>query len=293
MTTSDRFQSVTTSIAESAMTSHIAEPATAPLTPATAASFPGSSRTETFMGRPVTIEIRTPLPARELTPLMDDAFAWLRWAEDTFSPAKEDSQISRLNRGLTLKQIPELIEVLHRCDELSESTGGWFDARIKGVTDPSGYVKGWALERLSRALLQAGAGDHRITAGNDVRVRGSHAPGRRWRVPVRDPRTGKIRRTVLAHDLGIATSGGSRVLDPHTGEVRDTLGSVTVIGPDLGLADAYATAMYAMGPIQARRFANELAAKGCYETLIVLHDGQELTTPGFATYNDRRARLAG
>ncbi|MFG1700440.1 FAD:protein FMN transferase [Nonomuraea sp. NPDC049309] len=293
MTISDRFQSVTTSIAESAMTSHIAKAATAPPTQTAAASFPGSSRTETFMGRPVTIEIRTPLPARELTPLMDDAFAWLRWVEDTFSPSKEDSQITRLNRGLTLKQVPELIEVLHRCDELSEATGGWFDARINGVTDPSGYVKGWALERLSRALLQAGAGDHRITAGNDVRVRGSHAPGRRWRVPVPDPRTGKIRRTVLAHDLGIATSGGSRVLDPHTGEVRDTLGSVTVIGPDLGMADAYATAMYAMGPIQARRFASELAAKGSYETLIVLHDGQELATPGFAVYDDRRTRLAG
>ncbi|GAA3107593.1 hypothetical protein GCM10020001_026950 [Nonomuraea salmonea] len=114
--------------------------------------------------------------------------------------------------------------MLHRCEELSEATGGWFDARINGVTDPSGYVKGWALERLSRALVQAGAGDHRITAGYDVRVRGSAAPGRRWRVPVRDPRTGEVRRMVRAHDLGIATSGGSRVVDPHTGEVRDALG---------------------------------------------------------------------
>ncbi|MET8868195.1 FAD:protein FMN transferase [Nonomuraea sp. NPDC004580] len=285
MTTSKVTGSVTTSqVTESDPTSHIAEAPTA---------FPGSSRVETVMGRPVTIDIRTPLPARELTPLLDDAFAWLRWVEDTFSPDKEDSQISRLNRGGTIEQVPELVEVLHRCDELSEATGGWFDARINGVTDPSGYVKGWALERLSRALVQAGAGDHRITAGNDVRVRGSAVPGRRWRVPVRDPRTGEVRRTVPAHDLGIATSGGSRVLDPHTGEVRDALGAVTVIGPDLGLADAYATAMYAMGPVRARRYATELAGKGPYETLIVLHDGQELTTPGFTTYGGPGERLAG
>ncbi|SEM69873.1 FAD:protein FMN transferase [Nonomuraea pusilla] len=251
-------------------------------------TFPGSARVETVMGTPVSVDIRTALPARELTPLLDDAFAWLRWVDDTFSPAREDSQIRRLNRGQTIRQIPEIIEVLHRCDELREATGGWFDARINGVIDPSGYIKGWALERLSRALSQAGAVDHRITAGGDIRVRGSVAPGRRWRVPLRDPRTGAVRKVVAAHDLGIATSGGSPVVNPLTGQRRRGLGSVTVLGPDLGVADAYATAMYAMGPALARRFAKRLADEGPYRTLIVSLDGQEV-----AEYGGAETRLAG
>ncbi|WP_433433517.1 FAD:protein FMN transferase [Nonomuraea sp. CA-141351] len=256
-------------------------------------TFPGSARVEMVMGMPVSVDIRTALPARELIPLLDDAFAWLRWVDDTFSPVKEDSQIGRLNRGQTIRQIPELIEVLHRCDELSQATDGYFEARINGVIDPSGYIKGWALERLSRALVNAGAGDHRISAGEDIRVRGSAAPGKRWRVGIRDPRKNVVRKVVFAHDLGIATSGGATVVNPRTGRVEEGLGSVTVIGPDLGVADAYATAIYAMGPILARRFAAEVAAAGPYQTMIIARDGQEISTPGFADYSGAEARMAG
>jgi thiamine biosynthesis lipoprotein len=234
------------------------------------------------MGIPVSVDIRTALPRRELAPVLDDAFAWLRWVDETFNPAREDSQISRLNRGGTIRQVPELVEVLHRCDELSEATGGWFEPRVNGAVDPSGYVRGWALERLSRALASAGAVDHRITAGGDVRVRGSAAPGKRWRVGVRDPRTDLVRKVVFAHDLGIATAGGE---GQH---------SVTVLGPDLGAADAYATAMHAMGTVLARRFAMELAeSEPPFQTMIISRDGQEASTPGFAVYGGAEARLAG
>ncbi|MEV0230547.1 FAD:protein FMN transferase [Nonomuraea sp. NPDC050786] len=256
-------------------------------------TFPGSARVEMVMGMPVSVDIRTALPARELVPLMDDAFSWLRWVDDTFSPVKEDSQIGRLNRGQTISQVPEIVEVLHRCDELSQATEGYFEARINGVIDPSGYIKGWALERLSRALVNAGAGDHRISAGEDIRVRGSAAPGKRWRVGIRDPRKDVVRKVVFAHDLGIATSGGAPVVNPRTGQVAEGLGSVTVIGPDLGVADAYATAIYAMGPIVARRFAADLAAAGRYQTMIITRDGQEISTPGLADYSGTEARLAG
>lgn len=248
-------------------------------------TFPGSARVEMVMGMPVSVDIRTALPRRELTPLLDDAFAWLRWVDETFSPVRDDSQITRLNRGQTIEQIPELIEVLHRCEELREATGGWFDDRIDGALDPSGYVKGWAVERLSRALTNAGAVDHRINAGGDIRVRGSATPGRRWRVGIRDPHHGRVCKVVFAHDLAVATSGGARIVDPHSGVVETTLGSVTVLGPDLGIADAYATAMYAMGPARARRFSLDLAAAQPYQTMVMSRDGRALSTPGFAEYS--------
>ncbi|SDJ62720.1 thiamine biosynthesis lipoprotein [Nonomuraea maritima] len=255
-------------------------------------TFPGSARVEWVMGMPVSVDIRTALPERELTPVLDDAFSWLRWVADTFDPDNEDSQIARLNSGRTIRQVPELVEVLHRCDEISRATNGWFEARVDGVTDPSGYIKGWALERLSRGLCNAGAVDHRIVAGGDIRVRGSAMPGKPWRTAVRDPRTGVVRAVVHAHDLGISTSGRRPVVDPHTGKVQEDVGSVTVIGPDLGLTDAYATALFAMGPARARRFAVDLAAEGPYETMIITRNGQEISTPGFARRSGAADRLA-
>lgn len=255
-------------------------------------TFPGTARSELVMGMPVSVDIRTALPRRELTPLLDDAFAWLYWVDETFNPARDDSQITRLNRGQTIEQIPEIIEVLHRCEELREATGGWFDERLDGVVDPSGYVKGWAVERLSRALTNAGAVDHQINAGGDIRVRGSASPGRRWRVGIRDPHHGKVFKVVFAHDLAIATSGGARIVDPHSGAVEATLGSVTVIGPDLGVADAFATAMYAMGPARSKRFSLELGEAQPYQTMIISRDGRAVATPGFTEYGGASDLLA-
>ncbi|MFI6297992.1 FAD:protein FMN transferase [Nonomuraea sp. NPDC050790] len=255
-------------------------------------TFPGSARTETVLNTSVNVDIRTALPQRELVPMLDNAFAWLRWVDRTFDPFDEESQIGRLNAGRTIEQVPELIEVLHRCDEMSEATDGWFDSRIGGALDVSGYIKGWAVERLSRALAGAGAVDHRITAGTDIRVRGSSLPGRPWRVGIRDPRTNAVRRMVFANDLAISTSGHTRVVDPRTGEAQHGLSSVTVLGPDLATADAFATAMYAMGPARARRFAQDLAAAEPYEVMLVTRAGRSVSTPGFALYGTP-SQLAG
>ncbi|GAA4075170.1 FAD:protein FMN transferase [Nonomuraea soli] len=207
-------------------------------------TFPGSARMEVVMGIPVMVDIRTALPQRELTPLLDDAFGWLTWVGETLAPEME-----RFSGGQTIEQIPELIEIQHRCNELFENTGGWFDR-----DDHEAYIRGWAVERLSRALTNAGAVDHRIDAGGDVRVRGSAAPGRQWRIGVRDPQQGTMRTVLIARDLAVAT-----------------VGHVTVSSADLGVAGAYASAMHRMDLARARRFADRLP----YRTVIVTPDGTQ------------------
>ncbi|MGV9309207.1 FAD:protein FMN transferase [Nonomuraea sp. NPDC003727] len=248
-------------------------------------TFPGATRVQMVMNLPVCVDIRTALPERELTPLLDDAFAWLRWVEDTFHPDVDGSQIARLNSGRTIAQIPEVVEVLHRCEELREATGGWFDSRRDGRLDPMVYVRGWAVERLSRALAGAGAVDHRVTAGSGTRVRGSSSPGRSWRVGVRDPYDGVTTRVLFAHDAAVATAGG----EEYSGPGRSW---VCVVGPDLAAAGAYAGAMHAMGTARARRFAGELAAAQPYQTMVVGADGRATTTPGF-TGHGMETSLAG
>jgi thiamine biosynthesis lipoprotein len=52
--------------------------------------------------------------------------------------------------------------------------------------------------------------------------------------------------------MGVATSAsyerGQHIVDPRTGRPSHAALSATVIGPDLTLADAYATTLFIMGP---------------------------------------------
>ncbi len=210
-------------------------------------------RVEHVMGMPVCIDVRDHgVPASAI----DDAFSWLRVVDATFSTYKDDSEISRLNRGELARDdaSPEVRWVLDECDRLRERTGGYFDARVgaDGGVDPSGLVKGWSVDRAGVILADAGATTFSIYAGGDILTRGYPEPERSWRVGIQHPyvRHG-IAAVVRSNDLALATSGeyerGAHVLDPHTGAPPEGVLSVTVTGPVLGTADAYATAAFAMG----------------------------------------------
>jgi thiamine biosynthesis lipoprotein len=85
-----------------------------------------------------------------------------------------------------------------------------------------------------------------------------------------------------ARDLAVATSGayerGQHIVDPHTGEPPVGVLSVTVAGPDLGTADAYATAAFAMG-VDGPAWTAGLRG---YDALTILADGRVLSTPGMS-----------
>ena len=82
-------------------------------------------------------------------------------------------------------------------------------------------------------------------------------------------------------DLAIATSGaynrGDHVVDPHTRTAPRGVLSVTVTGPDLATADAYATAAFAMGELGPHWTAT---LRG-YEALTILANGTVQSTAGF------------
>ena len=67
--------------------------------------------------------------------------------------------------------------MLARCERLRRATGGWFDVRATGRLDPSGFVKGWAVDGAVAILRAAGARNLCVHAGGDVRVLGERAPG--------------------------------------------------------------------------------------------------------------------
>jgi thiamine biosynthesis lipoprotein len=205
-------------------------------------------------------------------------FDWFRHVDETFSPFKEDSEVSRIRRGeLALSDASEDVRgVFERCVELREETLGYFDVDAVGL-DPSGFVKGWAVDEAAAILERAGVREYAINAGGDIRTRGH------WTIGIQHPGdTQAIAKVVEGIDLAVATSGayerGEHVRDPHTGDAPLDILSVTITGPDLGTADAYATAAFAMG---ARRAPGWTARLRGYEAMTILADGRVLSTPGF------------
>jgi len=234
-----------------------------------------------IMGMPIGIDVRD--HGVDVQP----AFAWLREVDAAFSTYRQDSDISRLDRGeVTVDGCrPEVDEVLRRCMALRRATNGYFSVRPAARLDPSGLVKGWAVDGAAERLENAGARNFCINAGGDIVARGRPTPDRAWRVGIRHPEDLEQLAAVLAvENLAVATSGlyerGAHIVDPRTGEQPHGLLSVTIVGPDLATADAYATAAFAMG---ADGPAWTATLSG-YDALCITTDHRVLSTPGFGRH---------
>ena len=240
---------------------------------------------EPVMGTVVSFDV--PVAARHDGSL-DDAVKWLHWVDRVFSPYRPDSDVSQLADGVVTVDgcAPEMAEVIEACAFLRELSGGYFTASPWGRFDPSGYVKGWAVERAAAILSAAGSASHLVNGGGDVQCVGG-LPGTTpapWRVGIADPFTrGRLAVVVEAVDCGVATSGtaerGAHIANPRTGGPAEGLASITVTGPSLALADACATAAFAMGPDLARDWAESLDG---YEAYAITGTGGTWQTSGFA-----------
>ena len=114
-------------------------------------------------------------------------------------------------------------------------------------------MKGWSVDRAAALLDAAGATSYAVNAGGDIRLRGGALPESIWRIGIQHPlERDRIAAVIETRDLAVATSGayerGEHVIDPHTGRPPTGVLSVTITGPDLATADAYATSAFAMGP---------------------------------------------
>jgi FAD:protein FMN transferase len=238
------------------------------------------------MGTVVSIDVRDPDPSDPaIARAIEEAVAWLHEVDTRFSPFREASEIRRLDGGeLALDDChPDVRHVLRVCEDLRTATGGAFDVGGHDSScrlNPSGFVKGWAVDEAADRLTAAGARSFAVNAGGDIVVRGEAEPGRPWRVGIRDPAAAdRISAVLQLTDRGVATSGlyerGGHVRDPRSGRVPDAYASITVVGPTLGLADAWATAALALGSEGPAR----VAAQAGLGVLAISH-------AGIATWSD-------
>ncbi len=291
-----RLQAVRRAVTESANPDNAAMPEPIPDRPLLPTAIglattplPGMRRVEQIMGTAISLDVRD----ADVTPsALDDAFEYLRLVDDRFSTYKPESEVSRLGRGEIQESecSPELREVLELCEQVRRDTEGYFDIRAHradGGMDPSGLVKGWSLEKAGRILEAAGALNYCINGGGDIVARGEAAPGQAWRIGIRHPMIADRLAAVLAvRDGSIATSGayerGEHVRDPFTKLAPSGVLSITVVGPSLTFADAYATAALAMGPTGLAWVAGRPGYEGCVVTADADGSNARLAwTPGF------------
>ncbi len=238
------------------------------LGPAYALDQPRRAFVEQVMGLPVSVHVRGPRArGPEVEAAVEAMFAVLHADDATFSTWKPESPVSRIRRGeLRLEDAgPRVAEVAALCEQATARTGGAFSAWLPGpdgtpAFDPTGLVKGWAVEqaftvlvdRLTTVAPGEGGHDALVSAGGDVMVSCARTDTPDWMVGIEDPRDRS--RTLLTVPLrrgAVATSGtaarGEHIVDPATGAAPIGLLSATVIGPSLTWADIYATAAFVRG----------------------------------------------
>lgn len=235
-----------------------------------------------IMGMPISIHLRGPHVRQAwVEQIVEAVYADLTWVEHTFSLHRPDSPLSQLRCGvLALAEAtafhPEIGEVLLLCQEATRRTEGSFawllpdaDGRLR--IEPTGLVKGWAIERAARRLEQVTGHAYLVNAGGDIAVGGidsSQDGDRPWRLGVENPADrSQIAQVVELRQGALATSGtaarGAHLVDPHTGERTTRTGSVSVVGPSVLWADVWATALF-VGPMElaARALGGDRARLG-------------------------------
>ena len=201
-----------------------------------------------------------------------DVKSFVYGVDEDFSTYKDGSFVSRLRRGeIEIGQCPrDVQDVWGACLNAKYLSDGAFDPwAVAGGFDPSGYVKGWAADRVADILVAAGAAHVQVNAAGDVTVRGGNlldsGAVEPWRIGVVNPdNRQEVVRVFALMDGAVATSGayerGAHITDPFTGVIAIGAKSATVVGPDGGLADAMATALMVAGDSGANFFGRaELA----------------------------------
>lgn len=244
-----------------------------------------------IMGLPMSIHVRGPrATSQPVATAVAAAFDRLRSDDRTFSTYRSHSAVSRIRRGeLAVEDAgPRVREVVALCAEATRRTDGTFSAWLPGpdgrpAFDPTGLVKGWAVEQafgeLTDRLARLDRYDALVSAGGDVLVACARTDTPDWTVGVEDPHDRqRVLRTVRLRRGAVATSGlaarGHHIVDPATQAPATDLASVTVVGPSLTWADVYATAAF----VQGERAIPWLATLPDHGGIVVAADGTVRTT---------------
>ena len=216
-------------------------------------------RSQPMMGSVVSAHVHDDASSEFIDAVISSVFEELSIYESMFSTFQKTSEISRINLGdlHILDASREVIDVLDACFYLEGISKGAFSAhRVDGSLDPAGFVKGWAVERASRQFDIAGLRHWYVSLGGDMQLGDPPLDEmtqlHEWKVGIADPHhDGAVVMGLSVERGAVATSGiaerSSHLVDPRSGQSCHYWSSVTVTGPSLTWADAFATVACVIG----------------------------------------------
>ncbi|MBI3397072.1 FAD:protein FMN transferase [Candidatus Woesebacteria bacterium] len=241
-------------------------------------------QTRLIMGMPVAVEV---IDKNVNLKDIDEVFNYFKYVDNKFSTFKEDSEISKIERGEVKKTdySADVKEIFNLADKTKRETDGYFNIWHNNKPDPSGIVKGWAIYNASKILKKLGYKNFYVEAGGDIQTFGENSKGKKWKVGIKNPfNLREIVKVVKLRNKGIATSGtylrGQHIYNPYrSGKIKEIV-SITVIADNICEADRFATAAFAMG---ARGINFIEKCKGL-EGYMIGKEGIATYTSGFKNY---------
>lgn len=242
-------------------------------------------RQKDIMGMPVIINI---VDATVKEEDFSSVFSYFHAIDQRFSTYKEDSEVTKINRGEITKEnySSAMKKIVRLSEETKRQTNGYFDIISNGKLDPSGLVKGFAIAQAANMLKKKEYANFYVEIAGDIQVYGKNEKGEKWRVGIRNPyNKEEIVKVLQLENNGIATSGtyirGNHIYNPIDKKSADAIVSMTVIGSNIYDADRFATAAFAMGE-KGIQFIDSLAG---FEGYMITKDNRAYYTRGFEKYN--------
>ncbi len=238
-------------------------------------------QTKILMGMPIIVEVvDKQVKKADLNAIYD----YFKLVDEKFSTYKSSSEISKINdlRLMIKDSSREMRKIFKLAEQTKQQTNGFFDIQRNGSFDPSGIVKGWAIDQAAKLIKQKGFNNFYINAGGDIQSSGKNKSGKNWTVGIRNPfKTAEIIKVVTPRGKGIATSGtyerGRHIWSKQ--QIEDIV-SLTVIGPNIYEADRFATAAFAMGK-SGINFIEQLSG---FEGYMIDKAGMATYTSGFERF---------
>ena len=200
---------------------------------------------------------------------------FLQQIDRDFSPFKSQSLVSRYQRNelAGAELTDQFLEIYGLAVQAQELTAGAFTPFSRGQYDPTGLVKGWAIQRAFEAYLLPLIHHEQVNAvalngAGDMQLAVAPTSDFVWHVGIESP----IHPQTLVHQYAlqngaVATSGISK-RGQHITTVTDdhSISQATIIATTLIEADVLATAMVAMGQAQFEQFRHRYETHGLFVT---------------------------
>lgn len=154
----------------------------------------------------------------------------------------------------------------------------------------AGVLQGYGVRRAQEIMRRMGIAGGLINGSGDVLAWGAQADGTGWRIAIGDPASPRtVSSWLTVRDMAVVTAGNyeqyftvngvyyGHIINPHTGYPATGLRSVTIICPDVELADALDDAVFVLGPVEGLALINRLKGVDC---TLITNDGQTLASRG-------------